>query len=118
MLRAGGERSTAAQGKHLDSLSDPDDLIGCGELQCGCLVAVVVDSDADGAEPSVVPVGLVGNKEGIHLELAVADQVEGGVVDTLEGVAEKVSSGQSDGKVWVRSHAHLRFIDWKTRENR
>ena len=72
---------------------------------------MVKDSDANRAKPSVVPVGVIRNKEGIHLELLVADQVEGGVVDTLEGVAEKVASREPDGKVWVRSHTHLGLVD-------
>ena len=38
--------------------------------------------------------------------MVVAKEVEGGVVATLEGVAEQLSFSESDGKVWVRS-AHV-----------
>ena len=98
-------------GFHLNSVSNPDELVRGCELKSGGLLAVVKDCDANRAKPSVVPVGVVRNKEGIHLELLVANQVEGGVVDTLEGVAEKVASREPDGKVWVRSHAHLGLVD-------
>ena len=95
---------------HLDSIPDCDELICRCELDTSRLLAVMEDGDSNRAKPSVVPVGVVRDKEGIHLELLVADQVEGGVVDTLECVAEKVASREPDGKVWVRAHAHLRTV--------
>ena len=95
---------------HLDSIPDCDELICRCELDTCRLLAVVEDGDSNRAKPSVVPVGVVGDKEGIHLELLVADQVEGGVVDALERVAEEVASGEPDGKVWVRAHAHLSTV--------
>ena len=73
-------------------------------------------SDPDGAEPSVVPVGVVWNKESVHLQLVVADQVEGGVLYALEVVAEQVSPRQSDGKVWIRTKAHLGPVVCKERQ--
>ena len=102
-------------GLHLNSLSNPDELISCCELECGGLV-LVEGSDPDGAEPSVVPVGVVWNKESVHLQLVVADQVEGGVVYALEVVAEQVSPRQSDGKVWIRTKAHLGPVVCKERQ--
>ena len=74
------------------------DLTGL-ELECGHLLAVMVDSDSNGAQPGVVIVGVISNKESIHLELVVADKVENGVGSALEGVAEQSSSRQPDGLV-------------------
>ena len=73
------------------------DLTGL-ELECGHL-AVMVDSDSNGPQPGVVIVGVISNKESIHLELVVADKVENGVGLALEGVAEQSSSRQPDGLV-------------------
>ena len=97
-------------GFEVDSLSNPDQLISNCELKCGHLLAVMVDGDSNGAQPGVVIVGVVRNKESIHLELVIADQVEDGVALTLEGVAEQSSSGQPDGKMWVRANASLFII--------
>ena len=91
-------------GFHLNFLSDPDELISRCELKRGGslgIIFMVEGSDSDGTEPSVVPVSVVRNKEGVHLQLFIAHQVESGVLYALEGVAEQVSSGNSDGKVWV-----------------
>ena len=63
-------------------------------------------SDSNGTQPCVVVVGGIRNKESIHLKVVVAKEVEGGVVATLEAVAEQLSFSESDGKVWVRS-AHV-----------
>ena len=83
------------------TLSDLDKLIvGC-ELQGRHLLPVMEDSHSNGSQPRIVPGGLIRDKESIHLKLSVADQVEGGVVCSLEGVAEQLSSRQPDGKVWV-----------------
>ena len=70
-----------------------DRLISSCELQGGHLLAIMEDSHSDGSQPSVVPVGLIRDKESVHLQLSVADEVEGGVVSSLEGVAEQLSSG-------------------------
>ena len=43
-----------------------------------------MDSDSNGAQPGAVVFGIVRNKETIHLELIIADEV----ALTLEGVAE------------------------------
>ena len=61
-------------------------------------------------EPSqvaIVAISVIENKESIHLELVVADEAENGVGLTLESVAEQSSSGQPDGKVWVRADPSL-----------
>ena len=100
----------------LDSLSDPDKLISSCELECGHLLAVLADSDSNGAQPGVVIVGVVRNKESIHLKLVIADQVEGGVALTLEGVAEQSSSRQPDGKMWVRANASLSLINYNKKK--
>ena len=76
----------------MDPLSDPDDLISSCELESGGLVSIMEGGDSNGSQPSVVPVGIIRNKESIHLELVVADKVEGGVFKTLECVAEKITS--------------------------
>ena len=76
----------------------------------------MVDSDSNGAQPGVVIVGVVGNKESIHLEPVIADEVESGVGLTLEGVAEQTSR-QPDGKVWVRANANLSLINYKNKKN-
>lgn len=75
-------------GIQLNPLSNPDQLIDGSELECGGLLAIVKDGDSNGSQPSVLPVGVVWNKESIHLEVVIADEVEGRVVDTLESVAE------------------------------
>ncbi len=72
----------------LDPLSDLGQLIGARELERGDLLAVMVDCDSNGAQPRVFVIGLVGNKESVHLELFAADEIEGGVHETLEAVAE------------------------------
>ena len=97
-------------GFKLDSLSNPDKLVSSCELECGNLLAIVVDSNPNGTQPGVVIVSVIGNKEGIHLELVVTDEVESGVRLTLEGVAEQSSSRQPDGKVRVRANASLFII--------
>ena len=51
----------------------------------------MVDGDTNGADPSVVDSPRIGDKESVHLKLVVTDDVEGGVVLPLEGVAEKVT---------------------------
>ena len=61
----------------------------------------MVDGDSNGSQPGVVIIGVIRNKESIHLELVVADEVENGVGLTLKGVAEQSSSRQPDSKVWV-----------------
>ena len=78
----------------MDPLSDPDDLISSCELESGGLVSMMEGSDSNGSQPSVVPVDIdiIRNKESIHLELVVADKVEGGVFKTLECIAEKITS--------------------------
>jgi hypothetical protein len=81
------------------------------------LVAVVQDGDSNGAQPGVVVSSFVRDKESIHLELFVAEEVEDGTVHTLEGVAEQTTSRQPDGKVWVRSNTHLPLIVCKNRRN-
>ena len=103
-----GRFATAVKGDLLDgvgsdwiTLSDFDKLIVGRKLQGRRLLPVVDDSHSNGSQPCIVPGGLIRDKEGIHLKPSVADQVEGGVVCTLEGVAEELSSGQPDGKVWV-----------------
>ena len=47
-----------------------------------------MDSDSNGAQPGAVVFGIVRNKETIHLELIIADEVEDRIALTLEGVAE------------------------------
>ena len=79
-------------GFQVDSLSDPYHLISSCELECGHLLAILVDSDSNGAQPGVVVFGVIRNKETIHLELIIADKVEDGITLTLEGVAEESSS--------------------------
>ena len=74
------------------SLSNPDQLISSCELECGNLLAIVVNSNSNGTQPGVVIVSVIGNKESIHLELVIADEVESGIRLTLEGVAEQSSS--------------------------
>ena len=69
-------------------LSNLDQLISSRELECGHLLAAMADSDPNGAQPGIVIVSIIGNKESIHLELVIADEVENGVGLTLEGVAE------------------------------
>ena len=51
----------------------------------------MVDGDSNRTNPGVVWVVSVGNKESIHLQLAVADHIEGGALLSLEGVAEQTS---------------------------
>ena len=46
---------------------------------------------SDGAQPGIVVISGIGNKESVHLKVVVAQQVKGGVVATLEGVAEQLS---------------------------
>ena len=70
----------------------------------------MADSDSNGAQPGVIIVCVISNKESIHLELVVADKVENGVGLALEGVAEQSSSRQPDGKVWVRANASLFLV--------
>ena len=84
-----------------NSLSNPDQLISSCELECGRLLASVVDGDSNGPQPGVVIIGVIRNKESIHLELVIADEVENGVGLTLKRVAEQSSSRQPDSKVWV-----------------
>ena len=100
----------------LNPLSDPNLSISSCELECGHLLAVMADSDSNGAQPGVVIVCVIGNKESIHLELVVADKVENGVGLALEGVAEQSSSRQPDGKVWVRANASLSLINYKNKK--
>ena len=76
----------------LDSLSDLDELISSCELECGSLLPIMEDGDSNGPQPSVVPGSVIRNKESIHLKLLIADKVEGGVVQSLESVAEQTSS--------------------------
>ncbi len=97
-------------GFNLHPLSDPDQLTSSCELECGHLLVVVVDSDSNGAQPDVVMIGVIGDKESIHLKLVIADKIENGVSLTLEGVAEQSSSRQPDGKVWIRANASLFII--------
>ena len=85
------------------------------ELECGHLPAVVVDSDTNGTNPCVVDTARVWNKEGVHLKLTVADDVEGGVVLSLEGVAEKTAFRKTNAKVWVRTNAHIFCVVCSTR---
>ena len=98
----------------LDSLSDPHKSISSCELEC-CPISQ--DGDSNGAQPSAVVISVVGDKESIHLELFVAEEVEDGTVHTLEGVAEQTTSRQPDGKVWVRPNTHLSLIVCKDRRN-
>ena len=86
---------TAAENQFLDGsrielnpLSDPDQLISSCELERGHLPAVMPDSDSNGAQPGVVVIGVVRNKESIHLELVVADEVKGGICATLKAITE------------------------------
>jgi hypothetical protein len=98
-------------GVELDSLTNPDQLISSCEPKGGGLLSITEGSHSDGAQPGVVIISGIGNKESIHLEVVVAQQVEDGVVSTLEGVAEQLSFRQPDGKVGVRAaHVHeVRF---------
>ena len=70
----------------------------------------MADGHSNGAQPGVVIIGVIGNKQSIRLELVVADEVEDGVALTLEGVAEQSSSRQLDGEVWVRANASLFIV--------
>ena len=70
----------------------------------------MVDCNSNGAQPGVVIICVIRDKESIHLELIVVDEVENSVGLTLEGVAEKSSSTQPDGKVWVRTNESLFII--------
>jgi hypothetical protein len=65
-----------------------DHLIFGREFQRCNVSAVVVDSDSDRANPCIILVPRVGDKESIHLELAVADDVEDGALLSLKGIAE------------------------------
>ena len=49
------------------------------------------DSNSNGPQPSVVIGSGIWNKKSIHLKLVIADEVEGGVVQSLESVAEQIS---------------------------
>ena len=77
----------------LDFLSNPNQLISSYELECGGLLAITEGSHSDGPQPGVVVISGIRNKESIHLKVVVAQQVEGGIVATLEGVAEQLSFG-------------------------
>ena len=44
-----------------------------------------------GAQPGVVVISRIRNKESVHLKVVIAQQVEGGAVVTLEDVAEQLS---------------------------
>ena len=92
-------------GINFKSRSDDNCVVCSYELECGHLLAIVVDSDTNGTNPCVVDTTRVWNKESIHLELTVADDVEGGVVLSLEGVAEKTAFRKTNAKVWVRTNA-------------
>ena len=75
----------------LDSRSNPDQLISSSEPECGDLLSVTEGNHSDGAQPGAVIISGIRNKESIHLKLVIAQEVEGGVVSTLEGVAEELS---------------------------
>ena len=57
----------------------------------GFLVAVVVDDDAHCPQPGHLLSVCIGNKHGIHVELLVADEVEGKAVFSLDSVAESLA---------------------------
>ena len=73
----------------------------------------MADGDSNGAQPCVIVIGVVRNKEGIHLKLVIVDEIEGGVYETLKAVAEQRSSRQPDGKVGVRTNPSLSSVVYK-----
>ena len=90
-----------------DPLSNNNLVMSSNELQRHRLASIMENSNSNGSKPCVVPIGIVGNKESIHLKVAIAQQIENGVVATLEAVAEQLSFRQPDGKVWVRPNQNL-----------
>ena len=75
----------------------------------GLLVAVVVDDDTHGPQPGDLFSECVGNKHGIHVDLLVADQIEGKAVFSLDSVAEGLAGGESDCKVRIVSNIGTRY---------
>ena len=75
----------------LDSLSYTEKLINSSEQKCVHLLPFVEDSNSYGSQPSVVIGSGIWNKESIHLELIIAEEVEDAVMQSLESVAEQVS---------------------------
>ena len=98
---------THSVGIKFNSRFDDNHFVCSYELECGCLFAIVVDSDTNGTNPCVVDTTRVWNKESVHLKLTVADDVESGVVLSLEGVAEKTAFRKTNAKVWVRTNAYI-----------
>ena len=75
----------------------------------GFLVSVVVDDNPHGPQPGHLLSECVGNKHGVHVELLVADEVEGKPVLSLDCVAEGPPRGQRHCKVRVITHT---LWDW------
>ena len=90
-----------------DPLSNNNLVMSSNKLECGCLASIVENSNSSGSQLGVVPIGVIRNKESIHLKVVIAQQIENGVVATLEAVAEQLSFRQPDGKVWVRPNQNL-----------
>ena len=75
----------------------------------GFLVSVVVDDDPHGPQPGHLLSVCVGNKHGVHVELLVADEVEGKPVLSLDCVAEGPPRGQRHCKVRVITNVRTRL---------
>ena len=84
---------------------DVDLVVDGDEAQLGHvapLVGVVLHHDAHGPQPRHLLAVRVGNEHGVHVDLIVADEVEGESVLSLHGVAQGLSGSQG--------HCEMRIV--------